>query len=819
MTLRSSLSCLRAVLPSSALLTWSGAVLAAAPPPPAFAPAGNGQSGLAVGSDQYGAMRAKLCAASCDIKDGVDIGVPKELWGQTSKARLSLVGIGNKRRAIVVSVPGAANGQSFEAVIAAPLTGDQPRVVFAGLTGLVEGPDGARQGKQVQISEPDEDGARSILVGEAREDLDLCGRRALLSPQVLNPADLTLRSARVQRLSAAEREQAERLTAQRAAEGAPAATPGVVRALGASSAVGNPGGLTDGKLETAWIEARGGAGRGEFAMLSAPPELSLTGFELVVRPNAALSAKAAVPRELWVASRTQVFQVTLPNEAQQAAGARYRVTLPKPIRTDCLGVVMESAFNERADSEVGIVEFSATTELGESDAAALAAALAGGQERSKAAGAVLRALGAPGFAEVAKAFDKLDEGGRRVALDVIDAAPCETSGPVYLSALLGSFEAQRTHAQDRLMRCGRASAPLLEQRFPLTQGGGALVIANALALAAPERAVASITARVVSSPTRERRALRVILARAVTEEAAKPTVQQLLRDANLPAAALLELLRALGPRVTSFPTEAHDAVQRLRADTSFRTRYLLLGPAAVLAPTDADARSIVEQAARDASEARLRARAFELMPRDARAAELLVLGLRDPDVRVREAATLAVRDARVGNTTKALARLLDKDAWPLVRTAAAEAFAALPSEPSGNTALLDALDDASPAVRSAVSTALGTRRVGEAKEPLRERLEDDQERFDVRRAAAAALASLCDQDSVDTLTKLARKLSDPMATAEQRALGEAALQALAALAPSDLKKRLEPLRTSRAAKAAEAAERDAQKSDCRARGK
>jgi hypothetical protein len=159
---------------------------------PAFAAPGPGQSGLAVGSDAAGGLRAAACAAEpCKVDGGVALAVPSNLKAGVAKARLAVVGIGNGRRAIVVTVPGAGSGQNFEAVVAMPPGARDPRILFQGLTGLVEGSDGVRQGKSVTISEPDEDGARRIIVGDEREDLNLCGRRAVLAPSIVNPADLT----------------------------------------------------------------------------------------------------------------------------------------------------------------------------------------------------------------------------------------------------------------------------------------------------------------------------------------------------------------------------------------------------------------------------------------------------------------------------------------------------------------------------------------------------------------------------------------------------------------------------------------------------
>jgi HEAT repeat protein len=755
-----------------------------------------------VGSDDKGVLRAKLCAAApCDVSGGLALEVPQELKAQIPSAKLAIVGIGGGRRAIVVTVPGARDGRAFQAVVVAPLAGAVPKVVFAEVTGLSEGADGVRQGKVVNISEPDEDGARHIVVGIAREDLDLCGRPAVLAPELLSSKDLALHPARVQRLPAALREQAPKLVAELVAEGAAPATQGVLRALGASSAIGAPGALTDGRPDTAWAENRGGAGRGEFVVLSAPSELPLAGFEFVVLPPGAAATKSSVPRELWLTTRKDVYAVTLPEEATRVPGARFRVTLPKPVQTDCVALVTESAFEERADSRVAVAELAAVTELGSIDPAGLAAALAGGGERAKAAGAVLRALGAPGFAEIVKKFDALDEGGRRVALDVIDAAPAEVSAPVYASALLSSSEAQRTHAQDHLRRCGRACAPVLTERFQASKGAQAQILADELAILAPDQAVSLLAARIGTAPARERRALRVVLARAAANTEARPSVTRLLADAALPSVAALDLLRALGPRAPSFLPEAGQTLNRLHAETNFATRYLLLAPAGVLAPRDPNARAVVQQALTDAKEPRLRVRALEVLPRDAAGAPGFLTALSDSDVRVREAAAVAVREGRFAQAAPKLVALLDDDFWPIVRRAAADALAVLPPEPQGDAGLVDALSDEAAWVRASVASALGARRVVRAAPALRERLENKEEHFDVRRAAVAALAALCDQESVGTLTELAKRLADPMATVEDRAIGEAALEALAAIGPSDLNARLAPLSGTRAAPA------------------
>lgn len=758
---------------------------------PAFAAPGAGQSGLAVGSDASGVLRAAACAAEpCKVDGGVAIDVPPAWRAGIAKARLAVVGIGSGRRAIVVTVPGVSGGQTFEAVIAMPPGAREPRVLFQGATGLVEGADGVRQGKSVTISEMDEDGARRIIVGDEREDLNLCGRRAVLAPTLLNPADLMLRPAKVQRLSSAEREKATRITATVVAATEPPAE-ATLRALGASSALGSPWALTDGNLNTSWAENRGGAGRGEFAVLSSPAELPIAAFDLVVAAPGA--SPRDVPRELWLATRAELFAVTLPAEATKTPGQRFRARLPKPVSTDCVALVIEDAFEEKPESKVGVVELSALTEFAGQTPEALVAALAGGAERARAAGAALRALGAPGYAALAKGFDALDSRGKHVALGVIDSAPCEVSAPLYVRALGGGIEGQILHARDRIQRCAEASAEPLLAATRAAKGADFAVYAGELVTVAPARAVEVLAPRLARSPASERRVLRVLLARAAASPDATDTVRRLLADTTLPEGATLDLLRALGTRVTRFGAEARAAFARLGGAAEFRTRYLLLAPAAALARTEPAAQDLLARALASANEPRLRVRALEVAPREPAYAPAFAAALRDEHVRVREAAARAAGEGKFANLSAELSNLLEDDAWPLARRAAASSLGVLPDDAASRTSLLEALEDPAPWVRAAAAESLGLRRSPGAAPKLRDMLDDREEPVEVRRAAALSLGALCDAGSVDLLDKLSRRIADPMSSADDRALGEAALYGLLRIHPADLEQRLAPL--------------------------
>ena len=761
----------------------------------AFAQPGAGQAGMAVGFDAAGALRAVSCAApGCKIDHGQELAFPAELRPAIASAQFSVVGIGEGRRAIVISVSDAKAARSWSAVLTGALGSGEPNLVFSGFTGFTAGEDGMRRGKRVDISPPDEDGARRIVVGDVQEDLSLCGRPALLAPQLLASSDLKLHAAKVQRLSVEEREHARSVTAARVpASDAPTAAFGVLHAVAATSAIGSPGALSDGKPDTTWAENRGGSGRGEFVLFNAPPELPISGLDVLIRPSQAKADSGVAPREFWIAGNRDLVHVTMPEDAWKFPGAHYSVKLDPPLKGDCLAVVTESAFDESPKAQVTFAEISARTEFDAASVPALVAALAGGGERAQAAEAVLRVVGQPGYDAVVQSFDSLDEGGRRVALDLLDQAPCETSMPAYLKAFSELDQAHAIHARDHIRRCGKAAAPFLIAAAKKSQGTLQLNLLGELLLADAAQCVDVIVGLLDVDSRARRSALRIALARASSVSEAKPRVVAALSNPNTSERVLVEVLRALGARIDEFQPAAGAVLARLQApNQSFRTRFLLLQPSAELAEADPQVRASFAQALAGDPDPRFRAQALSVLKNPQDFSVQVTSALNDPDMRVREAAVRA--SASLPSAVPALTARLTRDPWPLVRMAAADALSASPAAPSVESALTRAIDDESPHVRAHVVSALGAHHATAQLEKIRERLADEDEYPMVRAAAAQALAALCDRQSVDALTGYAQKLVDPMADPGAHMIGAAALLALGELRPADLEARLKPLR-------------------------
>jgi hypothetical protein len=72
-------------------------------------------------------------------------------------------------------------------------------------------------------------------------------------------------------------------------------------------------------------------------------------------------------------------------------------------------------------------------------------------------------------------------------------------------------------------------------------------------------------------------------------------------------------------------------------------------------------------------------------------------------------------------------------------------------------------------------------------------LENREEHPDVRIAAAHALGDMCEPKSLDALTSAARMSVSPIASLEDLTIATAAIRALSAIHPRDLRSRLEPM--------------------------
>ncbi|WP_437601051.1 HEAT repeat domain-containing protein [Sorangium sp. So ce590] len=824
---------------------------AAAQVAPVVLPHAAGQQALAVRIDP-GGITARACpaAAACAPDGGKVLAVPSEVAPLLGSARVVPITLpGGKRLAKIeapaagkpasASAPGAGSG-SWTMLLAAPLAGKgtEPIVLWSGWTGVAIGEHGEARSDAVVV-EPLGSGSR-VLVGQLREDVTICGRPALVGASEVDPRTMTLvKGASFQNLPAEERRAAGKLAAERREADAAAPAFRLLRPTAASSAVGKRfAEIADGDPKTAWSEGKVGAGRGEFVSFSSADEVGITGLGLRIKPPDGVEGGAA-PRTLFVATPDRLFQVSLPEDAWLKDSAGYEVKLPEEIRASCLAVVLDEAYAPRGAEDRGapsapevrvtIAEVTARTAFDGQGPGTLVGALAGGGERSRAAAALLARSGPEGIDAAIVGYDKLDAAGRQLARGVIDAAPCAAQIPFFTARLAsGAAAAARPtsgaagaaparapraaapepdpelhHARDRIRRCGRAAAPALAEI--VKEGGAAAKVAAAgeLALVAPAEAIPALLDALPGARGATRRDLRAALALASRNGRAAPVVEEEVQMERLrarPEDTQLDLLRALGPALGRV-RGGSAAFQALASAASapFARRYLLQAPAAALARAgEASAEAYLRASLRKDADPHVRLRAAEVAAEVPALAPDLLAAASDPDVRVREAAIVALsRAASAGaklpaGAAEALAARLASDPWTFVRGGAALAIGAMPATPAGDRALVGALADRSPEVRRHALDGLGAHRATAHIEAVRDRAEDKAEDVEVRARAILALGAMCDASSVDLWTRLALRAKAPIGEGDQR-LGSAALAALGAVHPADLPARLKPL--------------------------
>lgn len=783
--------------------------------PSVTVPAGSGQDALWL---QHGAsgIVARACAGACGPSADAQAlpDVPAEVRAALPSAKSAVITLEGGKR--VVRIDAEVASSTWTMLVAAPLSAAKsatPVVLWSGWVGKKSGLEGEQVANVVRV-EPLGKASR-VVIGEQRESLTICGRPAIVSARQVDPATMSMsRSAMVDSLSDDQKKKAEKVVAVREAGAVAAPVVRLLRANAASSALEKRiDSLTDGGAGLGWTEAKIGDGTGEWVRMSASNDVGIQGLSVQIRPTEVEVPDGAAPRTLYFATDDRLFQVDLPDTAWNDKDARYEVKLPSEVKTSCLAVVLGGAHAPKGvkNPRVTIAEVTARTAMDGMTLDALAGALAGGGDKARAAAAMLSKGDAKAMGALAAAWDKLDGAGQSLAMEVIDGAACSDQAPFYADRLAQSTGKKLSgpsadpvvaHARDRLRRCGRAAAPALAKLIQEAPHAIRVAAAEDSALVAPAEAIAAILGVLTKVPDPVRRDLRASLARAAGSAKARPALADWMTAERFDAledVAKIDLLRAMGPVLPEVEGGKKALLGLAGKGASFRTRYLLLAPAADLAAkSDAEALSIVRDALSKDADPHVRARAAEVAAKVAALAPELVTAAGDAEVRVREAAVKALsQSAAKGNKLPSTAEpvlitRLSKDDWTFVRVAAAEALAAVPKGDTVDKALAEALADVSPEVRSRALDGLGVHQARSHAAAVRERATLSEETLDVRAHALAALGAMCDRESVDMLTKIALGARSLTSDVERR-LGAAALAALGDIHPADLERRVAPL--------------------------
>lgn len=705
-------------------------------------------------------------------------------------ARIEVVTLAGGARVAVVRA--SADGREVAALVVRQ-GASQPVVSWIGHLDL-RGDPGERTAGAIEVHDRTGDEFADIVVGRHDERARLCGQeRTLLDARALDPGTLTLRPVLLDRLGPAPAGTPV-LDATVRAPGTGA--PPLVRSLrpaGASSRAGSaeptsspPLEITDGDARTYWVEAYGGASRGEFVTLRRDSALfPIRALALVLHPvDARASERIARPRTLWfVGDGGARLQVRIPESAFSEAGARVWIEPAAPLAWGCLSV----AFDEHHVAEGSapgfgaIAEIEAYTDLDFGGGAqALVDAMNGEGQRADDAALYALTLGAPVLPALEGGWSGLGAPGKRRALRVLAAlAPREAGARRLLVRGLADAEASiRDGALGALAGAGPAG---LAELVPLVAEPGTLGDAAALALArdAPEIAIAPLLDATARAGGSERPALREALG-LVTRNVPEGTVTQVRSwsaSAEVPIAARAALALALAP-----VPEAHGVVGSLLADAAtaaseFPDLWRFVHAAAALPAqpaTDAwlgklargEARWMLRTAALEALEARHSAGAREA----ARAA------LADPYPRVRlEALGMLADDP---TSFARIAEHARRDTWTMVRVAAIEAIAL---QPGAEKVLREAVGDRRRRVRAAAIDGLARAGVKSAWPLVEEKLTDDEEWPEVASAAVRYVRTLCVREAEDALLATLERGMRPDAWEPDVRLALEAFGALAAL--------------------------------------
>lgn len=766
----------------------------------AVAPAGGGIDAIEATIDpRGGTIEVRQCkSADCSDSGGAVRSIPIPI----DRPRLDLAGasiavlpIGEGRSALHVRIADAQRKDlAFEAILAG-----KPEPIYAGLTGYTRGEEGDRSGDVVLVYDRDEH-SKFVLVAETREDTRICGQATTpLLAKGLDPKTLELRGATLHRLDKKERDDAARLVATARTSSAKGPLGSLLVATGGSAP--NTPALTDGNAETTWSEKRPGDGHGEFATMRAPSELPIHAVVLTVAPSVAKNAKSAFasPRTFFVATDQKLFHVTMPEDAWASPGKTYEIALPEPVHTTCIAIVLDEAYARGLVApEVGLAEVGAITKFDVEGATLDDVAKALGGPRADEAVALLRRSNDAGLTAVVKVWKELDGRGRSLAVDVA-ASTGTCGGPAMdlLTRALGDKESEvRKRALGRIERCGKAAAESLTAAVRSDDEARRAASAPLLATIAPRAAIDPISEELGRGTAVTRHALRAAFTRAAAH-APRDMLLALFAKEGASPQARIDLLRALGPELAELRPQSSAAIAAvLGSSPDMATRWLIAQPLAELARspscTPGELTRLAEMARHD-PEWPVRARAIELSADNPRLAEVVVASANDPEPRVREAAFRAIALGKIPSGRGAAAKALAKDPWTFVRIASASALGSIPGNEQAIAPLENALEDASPKVRAAAIAALGSARSQKSETKISDRLDDAREDIEVRAIAARTLGALCTRSATDRLTKLAQLARSPLDETDDR-LGVAAIDALAALHPIDLDKRLAPLR-------------------------
>jgi hypothetical protein len=539
--------------------------------------------------------------------------------------------------------------------------------------------------------------------------------------------------------------------------------------------------LSDNDEKTAWVERKGGFGRGEFVTLKASVgEVQVKALRLVLGHGAARPDYNRPRRLALLLGKTKKFWIEIDKDPRVPQW----IVLPTPVATDCISLVVDDVFpgaaskansGRTAISEVSIVS---EEDLDPAKAGALLAKRIAQGKGNADLGRLLAAWGAAAAPALLQAIQESKNAQARLRLRLALAKiPAGAEELVLGISTDGPSARQFRQLQQGLINLQDQGVPALKKALEggaLPKAASARVIAVLVGIASPAAADALLNGLGKGSYGQ-----RALLARTLGQDPAWRTAILAALDASSPGPQQADLYRAASVSVGAASVDAPERIafalklsETLSAASGldFETHYQILqaaarvGGAEVIAAlirqveagiTSSDAETIALQEVRVASLASL----VSLQPGGVPSPKMIAtLGKslfdKNPGIR------LAVVD-HLGSSTAMLTpqtQRLQKETWPEIRRALAASLSQHCGAPKATQALAGATrKDKDEAVgRTALTALLRCKTTGVFGLTL-ELIDDKTRPLELRLYAARHAGSLATAASHSELTKRFQK--------------------------------------------------------------
>jgi HEAT repeat protein len=686
-------------------------------------------------------------------------------------------------------------GRTVEAVLVKTLGRTDVKVIWNEETTLT-GDLGERTGKAVRFQDLTGDGKPEIIVGELNEMVHLCGQSSLplLFRNVFDPKTGVFRPVLAKRpeiktplelVGTASAEAPKSPLVEPLTPASASRSPGDG---GHAAGLSSPSEAMDRNVATAWTPfPRNGAG--EFASFrTASDAYGITRVGIRALAETAASKKKTVydrPKTLLLTTEKSVYRLTFPSDPVEAPASVYWFDFPKPEKTSCMSIVVETSFAPSKKRLLPITEIFAETELDGPGGLELLAADLKDQHKRRQAARLLKSFGVEGAAAIRGAWPGLDVPGRRLAVEILSETAPEESIGLLVEALLDQDDIIKTTALKGLAASPEKAVAGLEKYLRSEDLAVFEVAAEVLGELDVPAALTALVSQ-AGKGNRERRAtLRNLLARisAHSDQRAELLFTHLVAaDEAGDREKLFDLLRAgaaapvLGERIFALAGRIYDT------SDVFPDRYRALEAMGRLGCDHPRKRLL---AAASDSDALIRKVAVEGLAickaPSAEVAAVIDSALKDSATVVRLAGLDAARGANiVGSRFQRVKAISKNDPWPVVRAKSTSLAKYLPA-PQAFEILEGAANDESGMVREAVLDGVVPLRGRRADALVEGRLAAEDESAKIKLKAAVAAGRRCQETAVPLLLKVLKTGAEPLADKEDVEVAVAAAKALGAI--------------------------------------